>query len=323
VAAAFDTFVDARAWRDADLVAWIRKSEVDILVDLAGHTQGGRPGVLAARAAPVQVTYLGFPGTTGIPAVDYVIADHFVAPPGRDAGYSERVVRLPDCFQANDDRRWQPPVVPSRSVVGLPDRGFVFCAFNNPYKLNPETFEVWMRLLAAVPASILWLIADQPGVPATLRQEAGKRGVAGDRLVFANRVPYPDHLVRLAAADLFLDTLPFNAGTTASDVLWAGLPLVTCAGRSFAARMAGSLLRAIGLPELVTESLGDYEALALRLARSPDALTDIRSRLVRNRATAALFDTARFCRNLESAYVAMWERAEAGRPAEALAVSPG
>jgi protein O-GlcNAc transferase len=323
VAAAFDTFTDADGWSDTDLVAWIRRNEVDILVDLAGHTQGGRDRVFGQRPAPVQVNYLGYPGTSGDPSIDYIIADPFLVPPGSEAFYTEKVVRLPDCFQANDDRRGPPASPSSRLAEGLPAAGFVFCCFNNTYKLNPDMFDVWMRLLTAVPASVLWTVADDAGARHALRREAERRGVRGARLVFARRVLYADHLARLRLADLFLDTLPFNAGTTGSDALRVGLPLVTCAGRGFAARMAGSLLRAIGLPDLVTESMSAYEALALRLATASEVLAEVRDRLSRNRPTAPLFDTARFTRRLEAAYLTMWERAERGLAPASFAVPAG
>jgi predicted O-linked N-acetylglucosamine transferase (SPINDLY family) len=322
IAAAFETFHDARKARDPEIAAWVREREIDILVDLAGHTQGGRLGVLAERPAPVQVSYIGHPGTSGAPYVDYVIADPFVVPAGSEVDYSEKIVRLPDCFQVNDDRRPAPIVAPARFALGLPDPGFVFCSFNNPYKINPPFFDSWMRLLAAVPRSVLWLVADAPAGRETLRAEAEARGVAGDRLIFATRVDYEDHLARLRAADLFLDTLPFNGGTTVSDALWSGVPVVTCAGRSYAARMAGSLLRAVGLGELVTDNLADYEALALRLATERKELAALRTRLASGRTEAALFDTARFCRNLESAYRLMAARTAAGLPPADVAVPP-
>jgi protein O-GlcNAc transferase len=320
IAAAFERFHDMRGVSDGDIAQWVRAHEVDILVDLSGQTEGSRLGVLAERPAPVQVTYLGYPGTSGAAYVDYVIADAFVAPVGSEGGYSEKLIRLPDCFQANDDKRPAAVVAPARFAVGLPERGFVFCSFNNTYKLNPDFFDVWMRLLHAVPSSVLWLVAEEAEARAALRQEAQNRGVEPGRLVFANRVTYPEHLSRHRLADLFLDTLPFNAGTTASDALWAGLPVVTCAGRSFAARMAGSLLRAVGHPELITQSLADYEALALRLATTPAALAALRARLLQRRVTAPLFDTARFCRNLEAAYVALWRHAEEGLPPQHVAL---
>jgi predicted O-linked N-acetylglucosamine transferase (SPINDLY family) len=309
---AFDTFVDAREWSDDRLTAWIRDAEVDILVDLAGHTVGGRPRVLAARPARVQANYLGYPGSSGAAYIDYVIADWFVAPEGSDKAFTEKVVRLPDCFQANDDRRAFPAVTPPRRELGIPETGFVFCSFNNTYKLTPPVFDVWMRLLHEVPGSVLWTVADDAVSANNLRREAQTRGIGAEKLVFAPRAPYPDHLARMPAADLFLDSFPFNAGTTASDALWVGLPILTCAGRSFAARMSGSLLRTLGVPELVSRSLREYEAMALRLAQEPERLAAIRRRIANGRATAPLFNTERFCRSLERAYEMMWRRTEQG-----------
>jgi predicted O-linked N-acetylglucosamine transferase (SPINDLY family) len=232
------------------------------------------------------------------------------------------VAYLPDCFQGNDDRRQIADRSPSRAELGLPDSAFVFCAFNNVYKFSPDMFDVWMRLLRAVPDSVLWIAADTACVRRNLAAEAVRRGIDAERLVFSPRISYSEHLARLCRADLFLDTLPFNAGTTASDALWAGLPVLTCVGESFAARMAGSLLRAVGLPELMTHCLDDYEALALRLATTPALLMDIRSRLAENRASAPLFDTDRFRRHLEAAYVIMLERHRSGATSSTFTVSP-
>ena len=228
--------------------------------------------------------------------------------------YAENVVRLPDCFQANDFKRRAAHETPTRSEMGLPERDFVFCCANNSYKITPAMFDVWMRILRGVPASCLWLTAEQPCVVSNLQKEAGARGVEPGRLVFARRALYEQYLARYRLADLFLDTLPFNAGTTASDALWAGLPVLTCAGQAFAARMAGSLLGAVGLHELVTGSLEDYEALALQLARSPDRLAGLKRALVSNRDAHALFDTDRFRQNLEEAYAVMWQRYQNGEP---------
>lgn len=240
--------------------------------------------------------------------MDYIIADDFLIPPQSSKHYAEHVVCMPHCFQANDDRREIDPAVPSRRDQGLPERGLVFCSFNNSYKLNPLFFGVWLRLLAATPESVLWLVGDNEWAENHLRSHGLSRGIAPERLIFGRRLPYAQHLARLGLADLCLDSLPFNAGTTASDALWAGVPILTCAGAGFAARMAGSLLRTIGLPELITDNVEEYEALALRLAGDPALLAGFRSRLAANRLTSPLFDTTRFCRDLESAYTSMWER---------------
>jgi predicted O-linked N-acetylglucosamine transferase (SPINDLY family) len=253
--------------------------------------------------------------------MDYIIADAFVIPEAARPHYAEQVAYLPDCFQANDDQR-EIGAVPDRAAAGLPEGAFVFCAFNQVNKFTPPLFDVWMGLLRAVPDSVLWVVANVPAVRRNLAAEAARRGVAAERLIFSPRVPYADHLARLGLADLFLDTLPFNAGTTASDVLWAGLPLLTCAGESFAARMAGSLLHAVGLPELITHDLDEYEALALKLASTPGLLADIRQRLAVNRRSAPLFDTVRFRRNLEAAYETMWQRHRRGEAPATFQIPP-
>jgi predicted O-linked N-acetylglucosamine transferase (SPINDLY family) len=307
IQAAFDRFVDVSHISDAAAVELLKRMDVDIAVDLTGYTQGCRSQIFALGAAPIQVGYLGYPGTLGAPFMDYLLADDFVIPPDARRFYSEAVVYLPDCFQANDDARpiGERPV--AREDEGLPTDAFVFCCFNNTPKLNPRMFDVWMALLASTPGSVLWLLAHEPIVAENLRLEARSRGIEPQRLVFAERVAYADHLARLRLADLFLDTLPFNAGATASDALWAGLPVLTCAGNAFAARMAGSLLRAVGLPELITTDLQEYASRAAELARQPDVLRSLRQRLSDARATCPLFDTTRFVRHLESAYTTMWQ----------------
>jgi predicted O-linked N-acetylglucosamine transferase (SPINDLY family) len=301
---AFEHFIDVRDRGDRDLAALIREREIDIVVDLNGHTQGSRTRSLAWRPSPVAVTYLGFPGTLGAEYVDFLLADRFVIPEGLEAAYAEQVVCLPDTFQANDRSRASGRTG-SRAEAGLPENAIVFCAFNNAYKITPPTFDVWMRLLEQADGSVLWLVGGRDALHANLAREAGRRGVDPARLVFAPRLPYADHLARFRLADLFLDTLPFNGGTTASDALWAGLPVLTCAGEAMASRMAGSLLHAVGMPELVTRSLADYEALALTLARDPARIASLKATLARHRETHPLFDTGRFCRHLEAAYEAM------------------
>jgi predicted O-linked N-acetylglucosamine transferase (SPINDLY family) len=325
VRAAFGRCLEVDAWSDAAIAARMRELQVDIAVDLSGHTGAARPGIWSDRAAPLQVNYLGFPGTMGSDCMDYLIADHFVIPEGQEVHYAEKIIYLPQSFQANDDRRVIDPVVPTRADCALPEQGFVFCSFNNTYKINPPCFALWLGLLAAVPGAVLWILGDDDAVEANLRATARAAGVSADRLVFARRWPYARHLARLRLADLFLDSLPFNGGTTVSDALWAGVPVLTCAGRAFAARMAGSLLHAVGLPELVTATPQDYEALALRLARDDALLTSWRSRLAANRLRYPLFDTARFCTSLEAAYRAIWERQLAGLPPASIHVldAPG
>jgi predicted O-linked N-acetylglucosamine transferase (SPINDLY family) len=321
IEAAFDTFVDVRTRTDADVAQALRDADIDIAVDLMGHTTEGRPGILARRPAPVQVNYLGHPGTMGADYVDYIVADRFIIPDGEERYYSEHVVRLPDCYQPNDIKRRVDERVPSRAELGLPERGFVFCCFNNSFKLDPPVFDVWMRLLRAIDGSVLWLLGVNDAMERNLRAEAERRNVAGTRLVFARMAPHPQHLARHRAADLLLDTLPYNAHTTGSDALWAGLPVLTCVGRSFAARVGESLLNAVGLPELVTRNLADYEALALALARDPARLGALRERLARNRPTAPLFDIDRFRRHIEAAYMTMWDVHRRGEPPRAFDVA--
>ncbi|HEX3350948.1 MAG TPA: nucleotidyltransferase family protein, partial [Acetobacteraceae bacterium] len=311
---ACDRFIDVRALNDTRIAAMMREMELDIAVDLNGQAGAGRPGILACRPAPVQVTYLGNAGTTGAPFIDYFVADRTVIPGGNARHYSEKIAYLPQCYQCNDSRRHLPAAPPSRAAAGLPDNGFVYCCFNNNYKISPPVFDVWMRLLSACPGSVLWLLADDPHAMHNLSREAAARGVAPERLVFALRAPIDGHLARHGLADLFLDTLPTNAHATAADALWVGLPVLTCLGNTFGGRVAASMLRAVELPELVTESLTDYEALALALAHDPARLATIRTKLERNRATTPLFDTARITRDLEAAYTAMWQRQQAGLP---------
>jgi len=296
----FDRFVDIRATTYAEAARIIRRDRIDILVDLNGYTRIARPQILAHRPAPVQVNFLGYPGTMGADFIDYVIADAICIPPGDEAHFSEKIIRLPDCYQPNDRRREIAAETPSREAAGLPARGFVFCCFNNSFKITPATFGIWMRLLAQVPDSVLWLL-DGLGTE-NLRREAVKAGIGPNRLVFAPKAPLPEHLARHRLADLFLDTLPYNAHTTTSDALWAGLPVLTCLGKTFAGRVAASLLTAVGLPELITRSPKEYEAMALALAGDPARLADLKRKLADNRDTAPLFDTDRFARNLEDAY---------------------
>jgi protein O-GlcNAc transferase len=297
----------------------IRADGIDILIDMMGHTSLARPQIPAHRPAPVQVGFLGYPATMGAPFIDYVIADRHVAPVADQPFFDERIVQLPDTYYPTD--YGQPPsATPSRADCGLPEDGFVFCCFNQAHKIAPELFAVWMRLLAAVPGSVLWLFRANATAEANLRREAAAAGIASSRLVFAPLVPPTDHLARLRLADLFLDTLPYNAHTTATDALSVGLPVLTCAGATFPGRVAKSLLLAIGLPELVTANLGEYEGLALRLARDAERLAALRARLAANRRAAPLFDTARYTKHLEVAFTLMHERRLAGEPAVGFAV---
>jgi predicted O-linked N-acetylglucosamine transferase (SPINDLY family) len=305
---AFDHFVEAGALSDRDIAQLLADLQIDIAVDLGGYTDAGRTISLSFRPAPIAVNYLGYPGTLGADYIDYLVADALVVPPDAERFYTEKIVRLPDCFLPSDTAGRALPAPPPRAEAGLPETGFVFCAFNNSYKIAPEMFDIWMRLLRAVDGSVLWLSIGDEKARSNLRAEARARQVSSERLVFAGRVEErARHLARLALADLFLDTLPYNAHSTASDMLWAGVPLVTCMGRSFAARVAGSMLTAIGAEELITRDLAQYEALALDLARSPERLAAVRAKLVRNRTSHPLFDTARLCRHLENAYETMWD----------------
>jgi predicted O-linked N-acetylglucosamine transferase (SPINDLY family) len=320
---AFNRFVDVRALSHRAAAQRIHDDEIDILIDLKGYTQHARPQIAAYRPAVVQASYLGFPATMGADFIDYVIVDEFVAPMSEQPAFAEKLVHLPGCYQVNDRQRAIAASAPSRADCGLPRDGFVFCSFNNAYKITPEFFSCWMRLLAAVPDSALWLLASNELVGRNLRREAERRRVDPDRLVFAPRAPLAEHLARHRNADLFLDTLPCNAHTTASDALWAGLPVLTCVGTTFAGRVAGSLLAAIGLPELIAPSLVDYERTALALARDPHKLAGMRERLARERVSSSVFDATRTTRNLESAYAAMWRRWYSGESPAAFRVEGG
>lgn len=319
IAGAFDRFVEIGPLTNPVAARKIHADGIDILVDLKGYTQGSRTDILAWRPAPIQVNYLGFPGTLGEGLADYVIVDPVIAPMADQPHYAERIVQLPHSYQPNDGKRVIGSI-PTRADCGLPDGAFVFCSFNNSYKLTPETFDAWMRLLGRLPRAVLWLIEPNGEVKDNLRAEAARRGVAPERLLFAPRIKLSDHLARHACADLFLDCLPYNAHTTASDALWAGLPVLTQEGTTFAGRVASSLLQAVGLPELVTHSAEDYEALAVRLATEPGLLDGFRRRLAADRLSAPLFDAPRYTRNLEAAYARMVEIQRAGRPPEAFAV---
>lgn len=313
---AFDRFVDIRPQSLHETAARMMEDGIDILVDLTGYTQTSRSGILALRPAPIRVNWLGYPGSMGGAIADYLIADAYLTPDGSAPDYGECLVRLPDCYQPNDRLR---PLAepPSREMCSLPLDAFVFCCFNQTFKITPQVFDVWMNLLRSVPHGVLWLLECNRWARDNLLREARVRGIDPARIVFAPRVPIGQHLARQRLADLFLDTLPYNAHTTASDALWAGLPLVTCSGDTFSARVAGSLLQAAGLPELVTHSLDDYQALALRLATEPEALAALRARLAGVRSSP-LFDTPRFARHLEQAYRAMWQLHTAGKTPQAM-----
>jgi predicted O-linked N-acetylglucosamine transferase (SPINDLY family) len=319
---AFNRFVDVRDQSDREVARLLRALEIDIAVDLKGYTRDCRPNILAFRPAPIQVNYLGYPGTMGAPYIDYILADRFVIPERQRAFYSENVVYLPDTYQPNDSKRRIGEEIATRHEVGLPEACFVFCSFVSHYKIGPRVFDAWMSILATVAGSVLWLLAGAEQAMRNLRRYAETRGIAAERLIFAPRMTLERHLARHRLADLFLDTLPINAHTAASDALWAGLPLVTCLGCSFAARVAGSLLNALELTELITETREEYVALAVNLARDVNRLAAIRAKLAHNRGTRPLFDTDRLRRHIESAYETMSERRQRGEPPVSFTVTP-
>jgi protein O-GlcNAc transferase len=321
IEAAFDRFIDARTISDAEAGEIIRDLEIDIAIDLNGYSGESRSGILALRPAPVQVNYFGYPGTMSVPFIDYILADPWLIPSENRSYYSEQVVYLPYTYLPSDRKRPLAAAAANRAEAGLPETGFVFAAFHNAFKIGPEIFDLWTRLLHNVEKSVLWLLEDNADATRNLRHEAKLRGIEPERLVFAPRKRLPDHLARLSLGDLFLDVLPYNAHTSASDALWAGLPVLTCPGKTFAGRVAAALMHAIGLPELVASSLPEYEHIALALAHDPDRLARIRVRLMHNRETEPLFDTTRFTLDLETAYRTMWERQQAGLPAAGFSVT--
>ena len=306
LARAFENFHDMRNESLAQSADRIRNDGVQILVDLKGYTADARPRILTLRPASIQVSYLGYPSTMGTSAIDYIIVDRIVAPPEDQVFFSEKLVHMPGCYQVNDSTRTTSPA-PCRRDCCLPDKAFVFCCFNSSYKITPKVFSIWTKLLKRVPGSVLWLLDSDPQATVNLKREAADRGVDPARLVFAPHLPYPDHLARFGVADLFLDTFPYNAHTLSSDALWGGCPVLTCSGRTFASRVAASLLHSVGLPELICHSFSDYESLAFALAWNPERLHSLRQRLQATRSTAPVFDTKSFTRNLETAFLTMWD----------------
>jgi len=301
ILAAVDHYIPVHGKSDDEVAELIRQHEIDILIDLQGQTSGAKTRMLAMRPAPVQITYLGLPATTGLPGIDYVIADRYLIPEEYARFYSEKPLYMPDVYQVSDRKREHSPA-PTRKDCGLPARKFVFCSFNNNHKYTLEVFTTWMNILRRVPNSVLWLLADNPWAKENLQKQAKAQGIDPKRLVFAERTMPADYLARYLAADLFLDTFPFNAGTTANDALWMGLPVLTMSGRSFASRMAGALLTAADLPELITHDLQTYEDKAVALAADTKARKAMRQKLELARENGPLFDTARFARNLEAHY---------------------
>ncbi len=320
---AFDHFRDIRSVPLDAVARRMADDGVDIMVDLKGYTKQTRLDLLSRRLAPVEVSYLGYPGTIGCPHMDYVIGDRFVTPPDHQPFYAERLAILPDAYQINDRHRPLPDTVPSRADCGLPEDGVVFAAFNTAYKISPAMFGLWMRILKRVPGSVLWLFEANPLAAANLTASAKAQGIDPARLVFAPPRPLPDHIARYRVADLALDTLPYTGHTTTSDALWAGCPVVTCLGGTFASRVAASLLNAAGLPDTVTRSLAEYEEMAVALAGDSGRRAALRKRLEDGRMTVPLFDSRRFTRNLERAYQVMWSLHSASRPPQGFILPAG
>jgi predicted O-linked N-acetylglucosamine transferase (SPINDLY family) len=318
--AAFDKFFDLHDKSSAEIAALARDCRIEIAVDLAGYTGEARTEIMGFRAAPIQVNYLGYPGTMGSDDIDYIIGDGTVIPEADRSYYAEKIVTLPHSYQVNDPKREIADMPFTRSVLGLPDEGFVFCCFNNNFKILPATFDSWMRILKRAERSVLWLFEDNAGAAANLRKEAEKRGVDPERLIFAPRMARHAHLGRHRVADLFLDTLPYNAHTTASDALWVGLPVLTLLGKSFAGRVGASLVRAVGLPELVTETPDAYEALAVELATDPVRLKALKDKLAMNRLSCPLFNLGLFTQHIEAAYAQMSTRYRAGEKPDHITV---
>jgi len=314
----FDHFYEVENKTDQEIAALARELEIDIAVDLGGYTQFARTEIFSFRAAPIQVNYLGYPGTMGAPYMDYIVADPILIPQQSQEFYTEKIAYLPDTYQPNDRKRQIASKQFTKSELGLPEQGFVFCCFNNNFKINPQVFDCWATILKRVPGSVLWLLEDNALAKDNLQKEALARGIAPERLVFAGRLETSEHLARHALADLFLDTFPYNAHTTASDALWAGLPVLTVIGQSFAARVAASLLNAMDLPELITQNQQEYEALAVELATHPEKLAQIKQKIQDHRLTKPLFDTPRYTQNIEAAYTQMYERYQADLPPDHL-----
>jgi len=316
----FDVFREVQSLVDHDVALLARQDEIDIAVDLMGYTKDSRAGIFSLRAAPVQINYLGFPGTIGADFMDYIIADQNLIPNESQKYYSEKPIYLPHHYQAQDDTLHISDLTPSKSELGLPSDGFIFCAINNAYKITPCEFNIWMRLLQNVDGSVLWLLESNKWVKANLIKEAYKRGIPSERLVFAQRVPYEKYLAQFRRADLYLDTFNYNAGATASNALWAGLPVLTKLGKGYAARMAGSLIASVGLSELITNNETEYEKLALELATNPEKLASIKQKLEINRLSKPLFNTELFTKHLEDGYQRAYQQYFEGKKAAAIYV---
>jgi predicted O-linked N-acetylglucosamine transferase (SPINDLY family) len=317
---AFDQFIDVNSMTDQQVAELSREMGIDIAIDLKGYTTNSRTGIFSHRAAPIQVNYLGYPASMGTDYMDYIIADHIIIPQENRPFFKEKIVYLPNSYQVNDSKRKVSERIFTRPELDLPENGFVYCCFNNNLKITPNIFDSWTRILKAVPGSVLWLLEDNALAKANLIQEAQSRGLSEDCLVFAGRLDLPEHLARHRVADLFIDTVPCNAHTTASDALWVGLPVLTILGETFAGRVAASLLSAINMPELIAKSLNEYEALAIDLAKNPEKLKALKEKLQQNRLTTPLFNTQLSTDQVESAYIKMYERYQTGLPPEHLEI---
>jgi predicted O-linked N-acetylglucosamine transferase (SPINDLY family) len=317
----FDQFIEVEDRSDLQIAQLAREMEMDIAIDLSGHTQHSRTGIFSYRAAPIQVNWLGYPGTIGVDFIDYIIADQTIIPEQSLQFYAEKVASLPDTYMVDDSKRIASTRVFTRKECGLPENAFIFCCFNNDYKFNPQVLDAWARILLATENSVLWISENTEHFRVNLTTEFEKRGVESTRIIYAQRLEsMADHLARYALADLFLDTHPYNAHTTAVDALKAGIPVLTLIGQSFAGRVAASLLNAIGLPELITHTQEEYEALAIELAMNPQKLAAIKLKLANNRLTTALFNTPLFTKNLEAAYSEMYQRYRADLPPDHIAI---
>ena len=315
-----ENFLEVGHLSDTEIAMTCKSLQIDIAVDLKGYTLQSRFNIFLHRCAPIQVSYIGYPGTSGSTCIDYLIADYVCVPDGDEVYYSEKIVRMPNSYQVNDAQRAIKPCLQTREEIGLPKEGFVFCCFNSVYKITPQTFDVWMTILDQVEHSVLWLLEDSEVITENLKASALARSIHPSRLLFAKRTSLGEHLGRHVHAGLFLDTLPYNAHTTASDALWAGLPVLTLKGRSFAARVASSLLNALGLDDLITESRKSYVEKAVHLAKNPTELVQIKARLAANKTTSALFDTQQFTNQLESAYKSMKARSAKGEKPDHIVV---
>ena len=316
----FDSFTDIQSMSDRDIALQVRRDEIDIAIDLNGYTQHARTGIFANRAAPIQINFLGYPGTLGADFIDYIVADPVLIPEDNRQHYLEQIIYLPNTYQPTDNTRTISNKVITRKDMGLPDGVFVFCCFNNNYKISPAEFDIWMRLLDNVEGSVLWLLRSNKWAEQNLKQQAEARGIRSERIIFAEKLPQAEHLARQRLADLFLDTFNYNAHTTASDALWVGLPIVTKLGKGFAARVAGSLLNAVGLPELITKTEQDYEALILKLATNPTKLDEIKEKLANNRLTQPLFNTELYTKQLEEGYQEAYQNHFEGNPPQTIIV---